>query len=155
MKPSAGRRISSVRLVPAQSLGQLLFVDSDLADQATDHYRLHNVELTQQGSPVNDVLAVTSVEGNFVLKLYHRNRTPTAVQWEVDLRISLSAWGASGPADWWPDWSHRAPPSRREASLIETGKPAAFTAMVHRYGASQQIDWIPDLMERFGLNSPM
>jgi quercetin dioxygenase-like cupin family protein len=33
--------------------------------------------------------------------------------------------------------------------------PAAFTAMTDRYGASQQMDWIPDLMQRYGLNSPL
>ena len=46
---------------------------------------------------------------------------------------------------------------RELGSMLASGPPdpAAFTAMVDRYGASQQMDWIPDLMERYGLNSPM
>ena len=46
---------------------------------------------------------------------------------------------------------------RELGSMLAYGPPdpAAFTAMTDRYGASQQMDWIPDLMQRYGLNSPL
>ena len=43
---------------------------------------------------MNDVIAVSSEADEFALKLYHRNRVPEAVQWEVDLLIHLHRGGA-------------------------------------------------------------
>ena len=65
-----------------------------LARELTEHYELHDVELIDLGAPVNDVMAVAAVEGEFALKLYHRGRTRQAVQWEVDLLIHLHRRGA-------------------------------------------------------------
>ena len=39
-------------------------------------------------------MAVAAAEGDFALKVYHRNRTLAAVQWEVDLLIHLHRRGA-------------------------------------------------------------
>jgi Ser/Thr protein kinase RdoA (MazF antagonist) len=68
--------------------------DSELVRQLTGRYQLHRVRLRHLGTPVNDVVAVTATEGHFALKLYHRNRTAEAVQWEVDLLIHLRRGGA-------------------------------------------------------------
>jgi Ser/Thr protein kinase RdoA (MazF antagonist) len=57
--------------------------------QLASRYQLHEVRMRHLGTPVNDVFAVTSAEGEFALKLYHRNRTPSAVQWEIDLLTHL------------------------------------------------------------------
>jgi len=65
-----------------------------LARELTERYELHDVELIDLGAPVNDVMAVAAVEGEFALKLYHRGRTRQAVQWEVDLLIHLHRRGA-------------------------------------------------------------
>ncbi|HWH99679.1 MAG TPA: phosphotransferase [Propionibacteriaceae bacterium] len=62
---------------------------SGLAPQLANSYRLHDVRLRQLATLVNDVVAVTAAEGDFALKLYHRNRTPEAVEWEVNLLIHL------------------------------------------------------------------
>jgi Ser/Thr protein kinase RdoA (MazF antagonist) len=69
-------------------------VDSDLTRQLASRYRLGDVELRHLGTPVNDVVAVNSAAGEFALKLYHRKRTPQAVQWEVDLVRHLFRRGA-------------------------------------------------------------
>jgi Ser/Thr protein kinase RdoA (MazF antagonist) len=67
---------------------------SDLAWQLAGRYRLHDIGLRPLAVPVNDVVAVTATEGEFALKLYHRNRTREAVQWEVDLLVHLLGRGA-------------------------------------------------------------
>jgi Ser/Thr protein kinase RdoA (MazF antagonist) len=67
---------------------------SELASQLAGRYQLHDVELRQLATPVNDVVAVTAAEGDFALKLYHRNRTREAVEWEVNLLIHLHSGGA-------------------------------------------------------------
>jgi Ser/Thr protein kinase RdoA (MazF antagonist) len=59
-------------------------VNSDLERQFASRYKLRNVELSHLGTPVNDVVAVTSSAGEFALKLHHRKRTLRAVQWEID-----------------------------------------------------------------------
>jgi Ser/Thr protein kinase RdoA (MazF antagonist) len=69
-------------------------IDSDLARQLAGRYKLRDVELRHLGTPVNDVLAVTSTAGVFALKLYHRQRTQQAVQWEIDLVRHLFGRGA-------------------------------------------------------------
>jgi Ser/Thr protein kinase RdoA (MazF antagonist) len=66
----------------------------DLGRQVTGRYNLHGVRLRHVDTLVNDVVAVVAAEGEFALKLYHRNRTPTAVQWEIDLLLHLHRWGA-------------------------------------------------------------
>lgn len=68
-------------------------VDPDLSRQLADHYQLSEVALTDLGTPVNDVVAVVAAQGDFALKLYHRNRTVSAVQWEVDLVTHLQSHG--------------------------------------------------------------
>ena len=65
-----------------------------LARLLTERYRLHDVGLTDLRTLVNDVVAVSAAEGDFALKVYHRNRTRPAVQWEVDLLIHLHRRGA-------------------------------------------------------------
>src|SRR4029453_13231798 len=65
-----------------------------LARLLMERYRLHEVGLTDLGVLVNDVVAVVAAEGEFALKVYHRNRTLSAVQWEVDLLIHLHRGGA-------------------------------------------------------------
>ena len=65
-----------------------------LARELTERYQLHEVGLTDLGALVNDVVAVSAAEGEFALKVYHRNRTLSAVQWEVDLLIHLHRRGA-------------------------------------------------------------
>jgi len=62
---------------------------SGLARLLSERYQLHEIELTDLGVLVNDVVAVVAAEGEFALKVYHRNRTQPAVQWEVDLLIHL------------------------------------------------------------------
>jgi Ser/Thr protein kinase RdoA (MazF antagonist) len=57
-------------------------------------YGLHDVGLRRLNTPVNDVFRVTSSTGDFALKLYHRNRTAEAVEWEADLVAYLHAHGA-------------------------------------------------------------
>lgn len=69
-------------------------IGSDLANQLSGCYNLHQIELSHLDTPVNDVWAVTASEGRFALKLYHRNRTPKAVLWEVDFLIHLHRRGA-------------------------------------------------------------
>ena len=69
-------------------------IDSDLPKQLASRYKLHDVRLRHLGTPVNDVLAVTAGEGEFAYKLYHRNRTPSAVEWEIDLLLHLLDGGA-------------------------------------------------------------
>jgi Ser/Thr protein kinase RdoA (MazF antagonist) len=69
-------------------------VDSDLHRQLASRYSIHDIALTHLGTPVNDVTAVTASEGRFALKLYHRNRTPEAVEWEIDLLLHLGHGGA-------------------------------------------------------------
>jgi Ser/Thr protein kinase RdoA (MazF antagonist) len=64
------------------------------ASQLASRYKLHDVGLRHLGTPVNDVFAVTAAEGEFALKLYHRNRITNAVQWEIDLLIHLHCRGA-------------------------------------------------------------
>ena len=66
----------------------------ELAQELADRYGLHRVQLRHLNTPVNDVLAVTAEEGAFALKLYHRGRTPAAVQWELDLVDHLFRHGA-------------------------------------------------------------
>jgi Ser/Thr protein kinase RdoA (MazF antagonist) len=73
---------------------QMIAAEVDLARHVARRYKLHDVGLRHLGTPVNDVFAVTSAEGEFALKLYHRNRTLTAVQWEIDLLIHLYRRGA-------------------------------------------------------------
>jgi hypothetical protein len=56
-----------------------------LARQLARYYGLHDVGLRRLNTPVNDVFRVMSSTGEFALKLYHRNRTAEAVEWEADL----------------------------------------------------------------------
>jgi Ser/Thr protein kinase RdoA (MazF antagonist) len=72
----------------------MIAAEVDLARQVASRYKLHDVGLRHLGTPVNDVFAVASAEGEFAVKLYHRNRTPEAVQWEIDLLIHLYRRGA-------------------------------------------------------------
>lgn len=81
----------------------------DIARQLADRYQLHGVEVTQLDTLVNDVSAISAAEGKFALKLYHRNRTRAAVQWETDLVIHLVHRGA--PV---------APPIRGRNGYVET-----------------------------------
>lgn len=78
----------------ARPQSQLATKDLDLARQLAGHYDLHNIGLRHLGTPVNDVIAVSAEADEFALKLYHRNRGPEAVQWEVDLLIHLHRGGA-------------------------------------------------------------
>jgi Ser/Thr protein kinase RdoA (MazF antagonist) len=68
--------------------------DSDIARQLASRYNLHEIGLRHLGTPVNDVLAVTAAEAKFALKLYHRNRSHEAVEWEIDLLLHLLRGGA-------------------------------------------------------------
>jgi hypothetical protein len=54
-----------------------------LPRQLTEIYGLHDVGFRRLNTPVNDVFRVTSSTGEFALKLYHRNRTAEAVEWEA------------------------------------------------------------------------
>jgi Ser/Thr protein kinase RdoA (MazF antagonist) len=65
-----------------------------LPRQLTKIYGLHDVGFRRLNTPVNDVFRVTSSTGEFALKLYHRNRTAEAVEWEADLVAYLHARGA-------------------------------------------------------------
>ena len=67
---------------------------ADLRTELADRYGLHRVQLRRLEVLVNDVFAVSAEEGLFALKLYHRGRTPAAVQWELDLVDHLFRHGA-------------------------------------------------------------
>jgi Ser/Thr protein kinase RdoA (MazF antagonist) len=69
-------------------------VNSDIIVQLASYYHLRDVRLRHLGTPVNDVVAVTAAEGEFALKLYHRYRTPDAVEWEIGLLLHLHGAGA-------------------------------------------------------------
>jgi Ser/Thr protein kinase RdoA (MazF antagonist) len=86
--------VGSVQTVSAGMPSQMLAAEVDLARQLARRYKLHDVGLRHLGTPVNDIFAVTSAEREFALKLYHRNRTLKAVQWEIDLLIHLHRRGA-------------------------------------------------------------
>jgi Ser/Thr protein kinase RdoA (MazF antagonist) len=61
----------------------------NLEQQIENHFGLKNVICEHLNTPTNDVLAVTTPTGRFALKLYHLQRTPAEVQWEVDLIVHL------------------------------------------------------------------
>jgi Ser/Thr protein kinase RdoA (MazF antagonist) len=65
-----------------------------LEQQLEAVYGLKDVTYEHLGTPVNDVLAVSARQGRFALKLYHDNRTASAVQWELDLLVHLLERGA-------------------------------------------------------------
>jgi Ser/Thr protein kinase RdoA (MazF antagonist) len=73
---------------------QIMAADAELAGQLAGRYDLCDIGLRHLGTLVNDVVAVTSDKGHFALKLYHRNRTPEAVQWEIGLLAHLRRGGA-------------------------------------------------------------
>lgn len=52
-------------------------------------FGLRSVLCEPLNTPTNDVFAVTTPTDRFALKLYHLQRTPPEVQWEVDLTIHL------------------------------------------------------------------
>ena len=81
---------------------------SGLARLLTERYRLHDVGLTDLGIPVNDVVAVSAAEGDFALKVYHRNRTLAggAVGGRPP-HPSASARGSRGAADSRSEWLSR------------------------------------------------
>src|SRR5579884_2207640 len=66
----------------------------NLEQQIENHFGLKNVICEPLSTPTNDVLAVTTPTGRFALKLYHLQRTPAEVQWEVDLIVHLMQNGA-------------------------------------------------------------
>ena len=68
--------------------------DAGLAGELARRYDLHVLELRGLDTLVNDVFAVTAAEGAYALKLYHRARTPAAVEWELDLVDHLHRSGA-------------------------------------------------------------
>jgi Ser/Thr protein kinase RdoA (MazF antagonist) len=82
-------RESTTAKPDAREPSQLSNLDSELARQLANRYGLHRVGLRRLATPVNDVVAVTAAEGDFALKLYHRNRTVAAVEWEAELLIQL------------------------------------------------------------------
>ncbi len=61
----------------------------NLEQQIENHFGLSSVIYQHLNTPTNDVLAVTTPTGRFALKLYHLQRTPAEVQWEVDLTVHL------------------------------------------------------------------
>lgn len=63
--------------------------ESELAASVAGRYSLHDVQLTRLDTLVNDVFSVSATEGRFAFKVYHRNRTPAAVGWEVELVDAL------------------------------------------------------------------
>ena len=87
-------------------------LESAIARQVAGRYNLHGVGVRNLGTLVNDVVAVAAAEGEFALKLYHRIRTPKAVQWEIDLLIHLHRCGAPAVQpirgrEWLPRIPHR------------------------------------------------
>jgi Ser/Thr protein kinase RdoA (MazF antagonist) len=62
--------------------------------QLENHFGLSSIIYEHLNTPTNDVVAVTTPNGRFALKLYHLQRTPAEVQWEVDLIIHLMRNGA-------------------------------------------------------------
>jgi Ser/Thr protein kinase RdoA (MazF antagonist) len=68
--------------------------DRPLANQLRARYHLREASFEHLDTAVNDVVAVTSEQGDFALKLYHHNRTVGAVRWEVDLVTHLRRRGA-------------------------------------------------------------
>jgi Ser/Thr protein kinase RdoA (MazF antagonist) len=65
-----------------------------LDQQLETAYGLREVIFEHLGTPVNDVIAVSARQGRFALKLYHKNRTAAALQWELDLVAHLRRQGA-------------------------------------------------------------
>lgn len=66
----------------------------NLEQHIGNHFGLRNIMCEHLNTPTNDVFAVTTPTGQFALKLYHLQRTPAEVQWEVDLIIHLLRNGA-------------------------------------------------------------
>ncbi len=66
----------------------------NLEQQIENHFGLKNVICEPLTTPTNDVLAVRTPTDRFALKLYHLQRTPAEVQWEVDLIVHLLRNGA-------------------------------------------------------------
>jgi Ser/Thr protein kinase RdoA (MazF antagonist) len=65
-----------------------------LEQHIENHFDLSNIICEPLNTPTNDVIAVTTPTGRFALKLYHLQRTPAEVQWEIDLVIHLMRNGA-------------------------------------------------------------
>jgi Ser/Thr protein kinase RdoA (MazF antagonist) len=82
------------RVVRSDLQSEMAAEESELSRQLAGRYDLRDVALRHLGTPVNDVVAVTSDEGEFALKLYHRNRRSEVVHWEVDLITHLRRGGA-------------------------------------------------------------
>ncbi|GLV60850.1 hypothetical protein KDH_76690 [Dictyobacter sp. S3.2.2.5] len=66
----------------------------DLEQQIVNQFGLSAVICEPLNTPTNDVIAVTTRTGRFALKIYHLQRTPDEVQWEVDLVTHLMRNGA-------------------------------------------------------------
>jgi Ser/Thr protein kinase RdoA (MazF antagonist) len=58
-------------------------------------FGLSNIICEPLNTPTNDVISVTTPTGRFALKLYHLQRIPIEVQWEIDLVIHLIQNGVS------------------------------------------------------------
>ncbi|GHO99383.1 hypothetical protein KSF_094310 [Reticulibacter mediterranei] len=65
----------------------------DLEQQIENLFGLSNVICEPLNTLANDVVAVTTPTGRFALKLYHLQRTPAEVQWELDLTVHLMQHG--------------------------------------------------------------
>ncbi|GCE07451.1 phosphotransferase enzyme family protein [Dictyobacter aurantiacus] len=66
----------------------------DLEQQIANQFGLSAVTCEALNTPTNDVIALTTRTGRFALKIYHLQRTPAEVQWEVDLVTHLMRNGA-------------------------------------------------------------
>jgi Ser/Thr protein kinase RdoA (MazF antagonist) len=61
-----------------------------LEEQIESKYSLKDPKCRHLNTPVNDVIAVATTEGQFALKLYNtQSRTIKQVQWELDLIVHL------------------------------------------------------------------
>lgn len=66
-------------------------------EQQIDHqFGLSSVVCEHLNTPTNDIVAVTTPEGRFALKIYnHQSRTETDVRWELDFIVHLVRNGVS------------------------------------------------------------
>lgn len=65
-----------------------------LEAQLSEHYSLTDTVCEDLHTPTNDVIAVTTAQDKFALKLYHAKSRPAEVQWELDLVAHLLQNGA-------------------------------------------------------------